>query len=161
MIHRRVTGWCFGVLLVFGAPFLGCNLFPTAPETEAPADTEEPGDATEPDGSDEGNKNLAVFTDPDSDFSTSDVRDVDDEIVQFDPVAKTIIWAADGTAYQEGQWDVNGVLLAGGGFTVLFGTQDGERRAYFTLTADGFICQIEPQGASISISGTNVPVPQE
>ena len=140
----------FGVIIIAAVctPFLACNFFNVQPLAGTT-------------NSDDPAANLAVFVDPVSDFSTRDVRDVDEEIVRFDPVAKTIIWAADGTAFQEGIWEVNGVLLASGGFQVRFGTKDGERRAYFTETANGFICQIEAQGGSISISGTNVPVPQE
>ena len=129
--------------------FLACNLF-NLQQIAGPTSCDDP------------TANPAVFVDPDdTTFCTSDVRDVDDEIVQFDPIAKTIIWAADGTTFQEGEWEVNGVLLAEGQFQVLFGTEGGERRAYFTETANGFICQIESQGASISILGTSVPVPQE
>ncbi len=136
------------ILVAAWTPFVACNLFNLQP-------------IAGPTNCDDRTANPAVFVDPDdTSFCTSDVRDVDGEIVQFDPVAKTIIWAADGTPYQEGIWEVNGVLLAGGGFQVRFGSEGGERRAYFTETGNGFICQIEAQGASISISGTNVPVPQ-
>jgi len=105
--------------------------------------------------------NPAVFADPNTSFCTDEVHDVDGEIVRFDPVAKTIIWAADGTRFQEGLWDVNGVLLQGGGFTVAFGTEGGERRAYFTLTADGFICDISLGCGGVCIAPTTVAVPQE
>ena len=103
----------------------------------------------------------AVFRDPDTGFSTTDVRDVEEEIVQFDTSTNSIIWAADGTAYQEGLWAVNDVFLAGGGFQVRFGTKEGERRAYFTETVPATICQIEPANGFLSISPTNVTVPQE
>lgn len=109
----------------------------------------------------DGTVNLAVFVDPETNFFTTDVRDVDDEIVRFDTSTNSIIWATDGTAYEEGQWDVNGVLLAGGFFQVRFGTKDGERRAYFTEVDPPTICQIEPVNGFLSISRTNVAVPQE
>jgi hypothetical protein len=128
-------------------PFLACNLIVAPPD-----DSDGPPDDT---------SNFAVFSDPDSDFSTTDVRDVDEEIVRFDTSTNAIVWAEDDTSFQAGQWTVDGVYLAGGGFQVRFGTKDGERRAYFTETGNGFICQIESQGAFISISGTSVPVPQE
>jgi hypothetical protein len=120
-----------------------------------------------PNGNDNANDNIdgaehrAVFTDPDSDFSTSEVRDVDEEIVQFDTETEAIIWAADETSYDAGLWDVNGNFLAGGFFQVRFGTRSGERRAYFTETAAATICQLRIQGGQLSVSATSVPVPQE
>ena len=42
---------------------------------------------------------LAVFRDPASAFSTIDVRDVQDQIVRFDTVANSLIWAADGRSF--------------------------------------------------------------
>ncbi len=118
-------------------------------------------DNTVDNGNDNGStSNLAVFTETETGFSTSDVRDVDGEIVQFDSTAKTIIWAADNTSYQAGVWDVAGVLLSGGSFQVRFGSEGGERRAYFTETGSATICQIEPAGEFLSISGTTTTVPQ-
>ena len=134
------------VFVVAWTPFLACN--PLQDDG-----LEECADPT---------ANPAVFVDPDdATFCTSDVRDVDDEIVRFDTSTNSIIWAADGSAYQAGSWTVAGVFLAGGGFQVRFGTQDGERRAYFTETGPATICQIQVFGDFLSISATNVTVPQE
>jgi len=178
------------VLLVAWAPFLGCNSSQSGGSTDNTNDnsTDNTNDNADDntndivddnandndvdnandnttdnsnDNDDDSTANLAVFIDPDSDFSTTDVRDVDDEFVQFDIVTKAIIWAADGTAYQQGSWTVNGLSLAGGGFQVRFGTKDGERRAYFTETFPPTICQIEPVGSFLSISSTSMTVPQE
>ena len=107
-----------------------------------------------------GTSTIAVFVDTQTAFSTTDVRDVNGDIVRFDTSTDSIIWAASGAAYQTGFWPVNGVFLAGGGFQVRFGTQGGQRRAYFTETGNGFICQIAVIGGNLFISGTNVPVPQ-
>lgn len=137
------------VFVAAWTPFLACNLF-NLQLIPGPTNCEDP------------TANPAVFVDPDdSTFCTSDVRDVDDEIVRFDTSTNSIIWAADNTAYQEGLWTVNGVFLAGGGFQVRFGTKDGERRAYFTETGPATICQIAVVGENLSISATNVTVPQE
>ncbi len=120
-----------------------------------------------PNGNDNANDNVngpehrVIFSDPDSDFSTSDVRDVDEEIVQFDTETEAIIWAMDETSYDAGLWDVNGNFLAGGFFQVRFGTRSGERRAYFTETLTATICQLGVQGGQLSIAPTLVPVPQE
>ncbi len=137
-------------------PIAGCELFVNG-TINVPDDNGDDGD----DDGDGTTQQFAVFTDAQTGFSTSDVRDVDEEIVRFDTDTKAIVWAEDSTSFQEGTWTVDGVFLAGGGFQVRFGTKDGEQRAYFTETANGFICEIEPLGAFISISGTNVPVPQE
>ena len=106
-----------------------------------------------------GESDFVVFQDPDSDFSTSDVMDVDAEIVRFDAGKGQIIWAADGTT--EGGWNFNGNLLLNGFFTVAFGTENGQRGAYFTETATATICDIRVVNGDIRISATNTPVPQE
>ncbi len=187
-MKQRLATWIGFLVLMAWLPFPGCNLSPSGGSTDNTNDntadnTNDNADDNSNDSDDDnandnsvdndnttdnGNDNddqstahLAVFDDPNSDFSTTDVRDVDDEIVQFDTVTKAIIWAADGTAYQAGSWTVDGVFLAGGGFQVRFGTKDGERRAYFTETGPATICQIRPAGGFLSISATNVTVPQE
>lgn len=114
-------------------------------------------------GDDNGNgngvANFVVFQDPDSEFSTTDVMDIDAEIVRFDDANGQIIWAEDGTT--EGGWDINGNLLQGGFFTVAFGTENGQRGAYFTETATATICDIRLDNGNILISATSTPVPQE
>ncbi len=106
-----------------------------------------------------GGGDLVVFEDPDSDFSTTDVMDVGGDIVQLDGVRGELIWAADGTT--DSGWDINGNLLANGFFTVAFGTEDGQRGAYFTETATATICDIRLDNGRIPIFATNTPVPQE
>lgn len=102
----------------------------------------------------------SVFEDPESEFATSDVRDVDEETVRFDPAAGSLIWAADGTAF--GGWVIDGNFLGSTGqFQVRFGTKDGERRAYFTETGPATICDIEVTDGDLQISPTSVMVPQE
>lgn len=69
-----------------------------------------------------------MFIDPVSGFSTSDVRDIDQQIVRFNTVEE-LIWIADGTRFP-------GYRVAGNFvrwdryFGVRFGTKGGERRAY-------------------------------
>ena len=100
-----------------------------------------------------------MFSDPDSEFSTTDVRDVDEEIVRFDATAKTLIWAADGSVFDG--WDVDGNFLGPTRFfQVRFGTKDGERRAYFTETANATICDILIDNGDLQIFSTSVTVPQ-
>ena len=99
---------------------------------------------------------LAQFTDPVSGLLTSDVRDVDEQIVRFDTNNHTLIWQADGRTFPG--YTVNGNNI-NSDFCVRFGTKDGARRAYFTETTRPFICNIEVANGQISISATNVPVP--
>ncbi len=108
---------------------------------------------------DNGGVDFVVFQDPDSEFETSDVMDVDAEIVRFDGDQGAIIWAEDGTT--EVGWDINGNLLLGGFFTVAFGTENGQRGAYFTETATATICDIRVVNGDIRISPTTILVPQE
>jgi hypothetical protein len=101
---------------------------------------------------------LAVFRDPASTFSTSDVRDVQEQIVRFDSAANSLIWAADGRSFSGYPVDGN-FVRADRNFQVRFGTKDGERRAYFTETASATICDIEVIGGAVVISPTSVTVP--
>lgn len=122
---------------------LGCNTLPPL---------------SVPRGSDETDENLVVFADPDSEFSTTDVRDVDEEIVHFNAVAKTLIWAADNIAFEG--WEVSGNFLgAARQFQVRFGTKDGARPAYFTETGPATICQIFVEDGMLRIRPTDVTVP--
>ncbi|MEK6677237.1 MAG: hypothetical protein AABZ47_16485 [Planctomycetota bacterium] len=131
--------------------------------SDSAAPTDDVGDDASNDNADVGppNARLAVFDDPDSDFTTTDVHDVDDEIVQFDRETQAIIWAADGMSFDPGVWTIDGNLLAGGWFQVRFGSKDGTRRAYFIETGAGTICDISIFGNQLGISPTNVQVPQE
>lgn len=117
------------------------------------------------DAPDEGgptDANLVAFFDPDSEFSTTDVRDVDEEIVRFDGAAKAIIWVADDLVFDEGVWEIDGNFLrVGRPFQVRFGTIDGERRAYFTETGPATICDISVEQGRLRIAATSVLVPQE
>jgi len=148
MNDRRnvVASSMFGLALVCG--WGGCAV-PTSP----------------PDGPVDGNQTArkpAVFQDPDSAFSTSDVFDVDEEIVRFDTDNDSLVWAADDTEYQAGQWVVSGNFpMPSQFFQVRFGTKNGARRAYFTETSSGTICDIETVDGTLSITATTVPVPQE
>jgi hypothetical protein len=73
------------------------------------------------------------FEDSSAGFVTSEVYDSDREIVQFDGIAHAMV-DADGTsiagwttAGNDLDWDQNSIA-----FRVLFGSEGGGRRAYFT-----------------------------
>ncbi|MBI1825953.1 MAG: hypothetical protein HY287_12665 [Planctomycetes bacterium] len=106
-------------------------------------------------------RSLATFTDPTSGFSTTDVRDVNDEIVNFDSDDDSIIYKATGEDYQKGQWVVNGNFLdAGQAFEVRFGTVGGEHRAYFTETGSTYICDFAVTPTNFGINPTTTSVPE-
>jgi hypothetical protein len=87
---------------------------------------------------------LVTVTESSSGFSTTDVRDADDQVVQF-TVNGQLIWAADGTRlsgyYVTTIPGTHGVVTHITGqicdescvFEVRFGTGRGERRAYLTV----------------------------
>ena len=81
---------------------------------------------------------LAVFTDPGSGSATSDVHDVQGQVVRFN-TADELIWMADDIRFQEFIVDGNFIGYHHKGdkvFQVRFGTKDGERRAYLTRPDD-------------------------
>lgn len=104
---------------------------------------------------------LVVFTDPASGFSTTDVRDNQEQIVRFN-TADELIWTADGTRFPG--YRANGNFLRfDSNFEVVFATRAGERRAYFTLHGHGAgdpnrLCDIEVVGGRLVITETNVPM---
>jgi len=144
---------------------------PTAPndpnnpdDPDQPNDPDQPDDAEDPDqdGPDESagfDPSLALFSDPESDFQTTDVHDIDEEIVRFDVTTNSIVWALDDI--QEGGYPVEGNLIgANGAFEVRFGTIDGGRRAYFTEVGPATICDIRAADGRISIFPTSTTVPE-
>ncbi len=101
---------------------------------------------------------LAVFMDPATGFSTSDVRDVQEQIVRLDTANNALIWAADGRSFPG--YPVSGNFFrADKAFQVRFGVKDGERRAYFTEAVATTICDVEIVGNALVISPTTVHVP--
>jgi hypothetical protein len=81
---------------------------------------------------------LVVFTDRSSGFSTSDARDADEQIVQFNG-ARELIWTASGARFTGYAANAGNNYITAGNicenctFEVRFGTANGERRAYLTM----------------------------
>jgi hypothetical protein len=106
----------------------------------------------------DGSAIVAVFTDA-SGFMTDAVYDADREIVHFDTASGAMLDAATGEAV--GGWTVAGAELSWVGsnvlFQVRFGTEGGERRAYFTERREpGTICNLRfPGGGALFISATS------
>ena len=114
---------------------------------------------------------LKVFTDS-SGFSTSDLRDAQDQIVRFN-TANEFIWAADDTRipgfkvqtinFGTGPCylvSIPGTTCSQGcSFEVRFGTKDGERRAYLTVDYihdnPGTLVDVELVGGALVVTQTN------
>jgi hypothetical protein len=144
---KRATWTVVLTALIAGAA-VGCgnSATPTPSPTPTPTPTPQP-------------VQLAVFADPMSTFSTSDVRDVQDQIVRFDLTSGSLIWAADGRMFSA--YPVTGSYFLGAdrAFQVRFGTVGTERRAYFTETGRATICDIGVVNGVLQIAPTDVPVP--
>jgi hypothetical protein len=137
------------VVFVIGGGVVGCGGSGSAPATSPTPPTSTPSPAP---------VQLAVFSDPASSFMTSDVRDVQEQIVRFDTANNAPIWAGDGRSFSG--FPVSGNFIrADKNFQVRFGTKDGERRAYFTETSSGTLCDVEIVGGQLVINPTNVRVP--
>ena len=148
------------VLLTTALGLAGCsNPVVSSPPPVAPPPTANPNavpPATTPAG-------LIVFTEPRTGFSTSDVRDVQDQILQF-TVASELVWTADNTrltgyrvstdtfgdtpsVHIEGRICPQGCV-----FVVRFGATAGGRRAYLTVDYGhdnpGTVVDVEVAGRS-------------
>ena len=138
---RRYTSWIFLI------GFVGCGDSGLTTSSTPPPPPPAAGDT------------FAVFMDPGSDFQTSDVRDVDNEIVRFDTTEDALLWTATDLLFDG--WVVDGNFLgAGRPYQVRFGTVSGERRAYFTETGRGTICELSVVNNELFIAPTNLLPPQ-
>jgi hypothetical protein len=100
---------------------------------------------------------LAMFIDPMGGFSTTDVRDSEGEIVRF-TVDGLLVWPP--TMATFGGFPVAGNLIGPTqGFEIRFGTEGGQRRAYFTERGPGTICDIDLVNGMINVSPTTKTVP--
>ena len=154
-----ITGSHSGVVLLASLLLAGCK--PSSPA--APTTVSQP---PQPSIS-----QLRVFTELASGFSTSDLRDVDEQILQI-TTAGELVWTADGTriqGYGVAQHIIDGVPIhwisgrlcpEGCTFEVRFGAKDGERRAY--LTADyghdnpGTLVDVEVAGGNLAVARTGI-----
>jgi len=103
---------------------------------------------------------LAVFFDPDSDFETNDVYDVNGDIIQIDTDRSLLIWKATGSEHED--WSVDGNDLIGNQrYRVRFGSENGEQRAYFTEVGPATVCdlRIGELFGTLLIFATSTPVP--
>jgi hypothetical protein len=91
------------------------------------------------------------FIDCTTGFRTEAVFDADREIVHFDAAVGAMVSAASGDSVAG--WTISGADLDwsrfGGSFRVRFGTEAGERRAYFTEAGPGTICDLNIAGPDL------------
>lgn len=100
---------------------------------------------------------LASFMDPRGGFSTNDVRDSEGDIVRF-TVNGSLVWPPTNATF--GGFPVNGNFIGPTqGFEIRFGTEGGQRRAYFTERGPGTICDIDLINGMINVSPTSRTVP--
>src|SRR5262245_21831043 len=132
--------WRRVCLCGLAAAALSCGSGSTGSSPTAPSPTQRP--------------TLAMFTDPTTQQATSDVRDVDEQVLRFEMPNGVLSWATDGSRHNG--WPVSGNFLdTAHQFQVRFGSRSGQRRAYFTETGSGTICQLEVRGGQLSITPTS------
>lgn len=150
----------FAVMACFVVVDVGCTTASMAPDdTDTMSDTD--GMDTDIDsngGSDGQTSAFAVFADPDSDFTTTEVRDNDGEEMRFDTTTDRLIWLADDSEHSG--WTVSGNDLLGGAFRVRFGTEGGVPHAYFTETGPATVCNLFVTNGVLRVFSTSNPVPQ-
>ena len=107
---------------------------------------------------------LTVFSDPDSDFTTTELLDVDGQVLSFTTDSR-IVWVETSTAWiasRRGEWTTDGnVLRSDGYFTVAYGSLDGRFAGWITRTSTGTVCDFESDGEVLDINPTNQPIEQD
>ena len=118
---------------------------------------------------------LAVFVDDDTGFQTSDLRDAQNQVIQFSN-SNELLWTADGTrlpgyrvwshTFQDGRrhYFVDGKICETGcAFEVRFGSDNGERRAYLTVDYGhdnpGTMVDVEVINGALQVVQTDVYPP--
>ena len=106
---------------------------------------------------------VRVFTDTTTGFSTSDVSDADEQIVQFN-TAGEVIWAADGRVFRG--LGANGQSMEREGLEVQFAIKNGQPRAYLFYRFDwwhygppAIIVDLEIVDGRLVVSDAKPPVP--
>src|SRR5687767_14419419 len=158
MTNRTRRGF---VLLVLTTGLSGCDSArapgPTAPSASPPVARPSPAPSA--------TTVLMTFTDAGSGFSTTDVRDARNHVVQFDTCGD-LIWTADGRRLPgfystAGSAYIDGFAASGNWFIVRFGIADGQPRAYLTAVDDeglnpGTLVDLDIAGTRLVVGRTNV-----
>jgi hypothetical protein len=164
MALRALTGV---VVLLFAQVLAGCDgsnpiRSPVAPTQPAP-----PAAPVPP-------VTLRAFVESSSGFSTTDLRDADDQVIQLN-TAGELIWTPDGTRLKgytvltlQGShgavYLIEGDICVGCyAFEVRFGTSGGERRAYLTIDYNhdnpGTLANLEVASGKLVVTATDVFAP--
>ena len=155
------------ILLILAPCLAGCNDHHSLPSEPSPVPQSTP-QPPQPPAPPQTTAGLRVFTESATGFSTSDLRDVQEQILQIN-TAGELIWTADGTRlpgysvdnYQTEIYWVNGKICPQGcSFEVRFGTKDGERRAYLTVDYGhdnpGTVVDVDVVGGALVVTQTNM-----
>ena len=172
MIKRNWIAFLFTLSFLAAAPMTGCVVITpgdgqqTGDDSggEDPAGQDNDGDDdSSGNGNDDGgdDSRFARFVDAASGFETTDVVDVDDEMIRFDTQTLAIVYAATGRSYQEGSWTVSGDFVGGSNFQIRFGVENGVRKAFFTEAGPATICDFRVTGSTFLIFPTSELVPQQ
>ena len=117
-------------------------------------------DNTNGNGNDNTDDEFAVFTDPETGFTTTVVYDSNRDTAQFRVSDDSIV--IDGIGYQPGSWEVNGNFLdAAQSMEAQFGTEVGVRRAFFTLTGEDTVCDFFIEDGQFVMTPSNEPIPND
>lgn len=116
---------------------------------------------------------LITFTESSTGFSTSEVRDVQEQVLQINTVGE-LIWTHDGTRlpgyrversipYPDVSYIAGRICAEGCAFEVRFGTKDGDRRAYLTVDYGhdnpGTLVDVEVAAGVLVVTRTTVFAP--
>ena len=157
------------VLLVLTQALAGCD---GADPARAPVSPTAPSPVEQPVPQPPASEKLLAFVEASSGFSTTEVRDAQEQIVQFS-TANELIWTADGThlpGYRVMTLEgfANGpvhfiegkICPESCAFEVRFGTRDGERRAYLTVDYGhdnpGTLVDVEVVSGALVVTKTGV-----
>ena len=107
---------------------------------------------------------LIQFREPSTGFTTTDLHDAYDQILQLNSAGE-LIWTADGTrlsGYQaSGTFYIQGKICSQGcAFEVRYGSKDGDRRAYLTVDYGhdnpGTLVDVEVTSAGLQVTQTSL-----
>src|SRR5215212_2440637 len=164
------------VLLLLAQGIVGCGSLPTVslPSPSAPSPSAPSASAPSPIPPPPQNApvTLVVFREPATGFSTSDLRDAHDRIVQLNSIGD-LIWTTDGThipgyeiTFDSAHWGPPTYFIGPTGgtcrdfcvFSVRFGASNGERRAYLTIDYGhdnpGTIVDVEVRNGALVVNQT-------